>query len=217
MTDPGLGLEALAEDGDPSVLASHLEMNSGYASPLAPGAWAVHSGGMPVFTNGQSDFGEGLEALAEDGDPSTLVGSLMDKTGVKSSGAFNTPSGASSPGALLPGSSYEFTIEASEGDYLSFATMLVHTNDLFFAPSDMGLGITSGDITLKIYLWDAGTEINEYPGAGIHQPARLSGGTNENGVVKMVDDGFTYPKVSDAIKVTITAIKSIAIIAHYIF
>ena len=145
MADFGSGLKGLAEDGDPSSLAGHLDMNSGYVSPLAPGAWAVHaSSTMPIFTHMSSDMGEGLEDLAEDGDPSSLASSLMGKTGVSSSGSFAVPSGSSGPGPLMPGNSYEFTFEAQEGDYLSFATMLVHTNDLFYSPSDMGIALFSG-------------------------------------------------------------------------
>ena len=211
MADYGFGLEALAEVGDPSSLAAHLDMNSGYVSPLAPGAWALHaSGATPIFTMGSPDYGEGLESLAEDGDPSTLATSLLAKDGVTKSGAFNTPVGASGPGALLPGNSYEFTFDAEEGDYLSFATMLVHSNDLFFSPSDAGIPLfsggtaLSGDITSSIMLYDAGTEVNELPGVGLHQPARLNGGDDENGNVTIVNDGFTYPAVSSVVKITIT-------------
>ena len=211
MADFGSGLKGLVEDGDPSSLAGHLDMNSGYVSPLAPGAWAVHaSSTMPIFTDMSSDMGEGLENLAENGDPSTLATSLMGKTGVSSSGAFSIPGGSSGPGPLMPGNSYEFTFEAQEGDYLSFATMLVHTNDLFFSPSDMGIALfpggkaLSGNITSSIMLYDAGTEPNELPGVGLHQPARLNGGSAENGSVHTVDDMYTYPAVSSVVKITIT-------------
>jgi len=211
MADYGVGLEGLAEVGDPSSLAAHLDMNSGYVSPLAPGAWAVHASGVtPIFMTGSPDFGEGLESLAEDGDPTSLAASLIGISGVTNSGAFNTPVGASGPGALLPGNSYEFTFDAEEGDYLSFATMLVHSNDLFFSPSETGIPLftggtaLSGDITSNIMLYDAGTEVNELPGVGLHQPARLNGGTDENGNVAIVNDGFTYPAVSSVVKITIT-------------
>lgn len=211
MADFGSGLKGLAEDGDPSGLADHLEMNSGYVSPLAPGAWAVHSSGVsPIFMSGAPDMGEGLESLAEDGDPSALSSALASKSGVSASGVFNTPTASSGPGPLLPGASYEFTFTAEEGDYLSFATMLVHTNDLFYSPSEMGIALfngttaLSGDITSSIMLYDAGTEVNEIPGVGLHQPARLNGGDDENGNVGTVMDSFTYPAVSEVIRVTIS-------------
>jgi hypothetical protein len=209
---PDMGLESLAEDGNPGQLNDHLSMSSGLVSPLAPGAWAVHSmGSMVLFTESMADYGEGLEGLAEDGDPSTLGTSLAAKNTVTSSGVFNTPSGSSSPGPLFPGSKYEFTFTAEDGQWLSFATMFVQSNDLFYAiGGESGIQLwsngvpLSGDVTSMMTFWDAGTEVNEYPGAGLHQPPRINGGTTEAGVVKMVNDGFTYPSVSDVIKVTIT-------------
>jgi hypothetical protein len=207
MPDYGKGLEGLAEDGNAGPLGEYLAMNSGYVSPLAPGVWMVHNNNKSLFDDGKMDYGNGLEALAENGDPSELAGWLISKE--YNIGVFNTPDGTSAPGALMPGQSYSFTFEAKGGEYLSFATMLVHTNDLFFAPLKRGFKLFNGnqvmvgDITSEIKLWDAGTEVNEYPGAGIHQPARLNGGIDENGNVKMVNDGFMYPDVDQIIKVTI--------------
>jgi len=114
-------------------------------------------------------------------------------------------------GPLFPGSKYEFTFTAEAGQWLSFATMFVQSNDLFYAVGgESGIALwnngtpLSGDITSKLMLWDAGTEVNEYPGAGLHQPPRINGGMTEGGVVRMVDDGFFYPAVDDVLKVTIT-------------
>lgn len=212
MAAPDMGLESLAEDGNPAGLGDYLSDKSGLVSPLAPGAWAVHSmGSMVLFSDNMSDYGEGLEGLAEDGDPSTLLTSLGSKSEVSSSGVFNTPAGSSGPGPLFPGSKYEFTFTAEAGQWLSFATMLVQSNDLFYAVGgSSGIELwnndapLSGDITSMMRLWDAGTEVNEYPGAGLHQPPRINGGTAENGVVMEVNDGFTYPSVNEVIKVTIT-------------
>jgi hypothetical protein len=41
--------------------------------PLAGGVWTVHDGGEALFTAGAVDRGLGLEAIAEDGDSSTLI------------------------------------------------------------------------------------------------------------------------------------------------
>jgi hypothetical protein len=212
MAVPDVGLESLAEDGNPAGLGDHLSENSGLVSPLAPGAWALHTmGSMVLFTDNTPDYGEGLEGLAEDGDPSTLLASLGAKSEVAVSGVFNTPSGSSGPGPLFPGSKYEFTFTAEESQWLSFATMFVQSNDLFFSiGGESGIALwnngvpLSGDITSHIMFWDAGTEVNEYPGAGLHQPPRINGGIAENGLVMEVSDGFSYPSVSDVIKVTIT-------------
>ena len=207
MPNYGMGLEGLAEDGAAGPLGDYLQMNSGYVSPLAPGVWVVHNSNKVLFDENKPDYEYGLKALAENGDPSVLAAWLEMED--YQSGIFNTPVGTAGPGPLMPGESYRFSFEAKAGEYLSFASMLVHTNDLFFAPEQRGIELFKGktpmvgNITTYIKLWDAGTEMNEFPGAGIHQPARLNGGVEENGNVMIVKDGFTYPDVEQIIKVTI--------------
>ena len=212
--DYGDGLEALAEDGDPSTLATALDNESGLTNILAPGVWVVHNSGDPLFTANQADRDEGLEALAEDGDPAILATNVMNGSGVVSSGVFNTPAGASQPGPLLTGSSYSFSFTASPGEYLSFASMFVQSNDLFYGPDGMGIMLfeadgqpVTADVTSQIMLWDAGTEVNEQPGIGLHQAPRQSGpndGVDENGNVRLVNDGYSYPATSEVIEVSIS-------------
>jgi len=192
------GLEDLAEDGNNAILAMDLDDNSGYVSPFAPGAFAVSPGVDPVFMDGQAASSE-LESLSEDGNPAGFAN------------VFNTPKSGSTPAPIFPGESYEFTFDAAEGDMLSFATMLVQTNDLFVGAENINLYTNgqalSGDITSMQSLWDAYTEVNEYPGAGNNQAPRQSGpntGMNETGNVQKVNDAYTYPAVAQMIKVTIT-------------
>ena len=205
-------LEKLAEDGDNGDLNTMLIDKSGYFSPFAPGVFAINEMGVkPIFSNNSNDRGDGLEALAEDGDPSVLAASLSGMNDVSESGVFSIPDGASAPGALLPDNSYSFTFTAKEGDYLSIATMLVQSNDLFYAFADGGIALftngiaKTGNVTSLVSLWDAGTEVNEFPGAGNNQPVRGGGnsGPAEGGPVKKVDDGFNYPSVADAIEIKI--------------
>ncbi len=213
--DLGDGLEAIAEDGDPSGLGGVISDETGLVTPMAPGGFAIHSSAvMPLFTGGSPVSANGLEAVAEDGDPSGLGAALAGLEGVVSSGVFNTPSGSSGPGPLLPGGSYEFTFTAEPGDYLSFATMFVQSNDLFYGFGDSGIALYSGDLpatgdlTNSLMLWDAGTEVNEAPGAGSNQAPRQSGpdtGTDENGNVQVVNDDFEYPATNTVISVTISA------------
>jgi hypothetical protein len=210
--DRGEGLEALAEDGDPSGLAAALGARTGVTSPIAPGVFAVHSAAVRLFTGGQVDAGLGLEALAEDGNPSGLAAAVSGLAEVSSSGVFNTPSGAAGAAPAFPGDEYSFSFEATAGERLSFATMFVQSNDLFYAPADVGLELfsasgtpLSGDITASVMLWDAGTETNEAPGIGMYQAPRQPGansGPAEGGLVRLVDDGYTYPM--SVIRVTIT-------------
>jgi hypothetical protein len=211
--DMSKGLEALAEDGNPAGIVANNQKESGVNTPFAPGIWAVHeSGKMPLFTTGIAGSAE-LEALAEDGDPSKMGNSLTTKVGVKSSGVFNTPVSASGPAPIFPGEQYEFTFTASKGEYLSLATMYVQSNDLYYSFGQSGIALwngnspISGDLTMDIDLWDAGTEVNEYPGLGLYQPVRQSGantGMVENGIVLKVSDGFMYLMKDQSVKVTIS-------------
>ena len=197
--DYGMGLETLAETGNAGPLGEYLEMHSGYVSPVAPVLWAVHDKDeMPIFTNNTPDRGEGLELLAETGNPGDLAASLIGMG--YHAGAYAVPDGQGSAGPLFPGDKYTFSIDAKPNQYLSIASMLGNSNDIFFAFGDSGIKLNFGnggqDITDEVMLWDAGTEVNEYPGT-------KSMDEDEGGVVRMLDDGFTYPDVDKIIKVTI--------------
>ena len=91
--------------------------------------------------------------------------------------------------------------------------MYVQSNDLFLSPGDTGIALfaddglpISGDITNQIDLWDAGTEVNEEPGVGANQAPRQAGCQHRCGrgrrTVRLVDDGFTYPAVTDIVRVS---------------
>jgi len=211
--DMGNGVEGIAEDGNPSMLHAYVSENMGFTHLLSPGVWAVHTGGMPIYQYGKLDYGDGLEAIAEDGNPTLLGSNLPSYPAVKSSGIFNIPSGADAPSPLLPGHKYEFNITARQGDKLSIATMYAQSNDLFYAFDDMGISLyergesISGDVTHMLDLYDAGTEVNQEAGYGPDQAPRQSGpntGESESMEIKPVDDSYTYPDVDKVIKVTIT-------------
>jgi hypothetical protein len=168
------------------------------ATPLAPGLYAVHSSINPLFAADELDRGQGLEALAEDGDPKRLLDTLAAETTVKEAETFAVPGDATEAGPARPGSSYNFTFEAVPGDHLSFATMFVQSNDWFFAPAPTGIALfdgaepVTGEITDMIALWDAGTEVDETPGEGANQAPRQAGpntGDAQNAPITTVD-GF---------------------------
>ncbi len=199
--DKGRGLEALAEDGDPGTLFQWLDRRTVVAGPLAPGAFAAGSGGQ-IFTVGQPDAGHGLEALAEDGSPVTLAASLI-----------GTAVGTFGMAPAFPGESYQFEVTAVPGDRLDFATMLVQSNDWFFAPRNAdGLRLfgnngepREGVVTHQIGIFDAGTEVDELLGFGPNQAPRQSGpntGVDEGGVVHAED-----LKVRRYIRVTLDVIE----------
>lgn len=190
---------------------------------FSPGLWVLHREPGPFFSSGTADRSQGLEALAEDGDPAILVASLRAQ-GLRA-GVFDTPVCADTPGPLPSsksvefGNSFEFEVVASpETPFLSFATMLVQSNALFLAPSERGitlfdekgsfLGIR--DVTSEIQLWDAGTEANEQTGLGSHQATRQPsadiGPDDMIEVVRPVDDGFGYAEVPNLVRVTIVPI-----------
>lgn len=130
------------------------------------------------------------------------------------SGVFAIPRDASAPGPLFPGEKYEFEFNAGVGQYLSFATMMVQSNDLFFAPDEMGIPLyvngqqNLGDVTKYVQLWDAGTEADGEPGLGMDQAPRQSGpntgAADPNNTVRLADNSFgNIPDVASLIKVVI--------------
>lgn len=140
------------------------------------------------------------------------VGQTFDFFG---SGVFNTPVGASSASPAFPGQAFEFRIGAVMGDRLSFATMFAQSNDLFYGFNEDGLALfdgsgsaVTGDVTSMVHLWDAGTEANQWPGAGPDQAPRQSGPNtgvaDPTDMVRRVDDGYAYPDVADIIRVTVS-------------
>ncbi|MBB6645847.1 spondin domain-containing protein [Halobellus ruber] len=200
---------------------------------ITPGAYAVHPGGNPMFTEGEP-ASVGLEALAEAGPPTGfpdepgLVAELRSDDAAATAGAYtpadtvadpNDPMGEV-PGAppIAPGGAFEFTVEAEPGARLSVASMFVPSNDVFLAPGAPGIELwpmdgdpVSGDVTDAVELWDAGTEPNaQPPGEGPDQaPAQnsLDQGDDEDGVVRplsSVDDGYRYPAVNDLVGITLT-------------
>lgn len=200
-----------------TVRIENISGGASVPSPLAPGAYVVHYPGEPIFTAGQVDRGAGLEGLAEDGGGDALAAAISDNDGVSAAVGFAITSNTGKPGPALPGDAYEFTFTASSGDRLSFATMFVQSNDLFFATPPEGISfwneageVLDGDITSQIMLWDAGTEVNEAPGVGPNQAPRQSAageGEQELSAINLVADGFTYPDTNTVIKVTITSSK----------
>ena len=145
--------------------------------PISPGVVLAHTDAAPLFTAGMADRDEGLAAIAEDGDPSTLAGNLSDAV------VFNTPVGANGPGPAFPGDAYEVEVMAEPGQNLNFATMLVQTNDVILAPGEAGIPLFDAqgtplaerDITDMVSLWDVGSEANEAPGVGPNQAPRQPG------------------------------------------
>jgi len=193
-----------------------LKLSTGKTAPFvsAPVLWAVHRGSAsPIFRAGQPDAGKGLETLAESGNPGPLASSLTAAKGVVSVGAADQPEGTTTHGPIGPGQAYRFTITASPGQSLSVAWMFGQSNDLFYS-NDRPITLfdgsgkpVSGDLTVQLSLWDAGTEVNEEPGLGPNQGPRQKtpdAGLPEHQGIGHVRDRFTYPRTVDVLRMTVT-------------
>lgn len=191
-------------------------------APTSPVFWTVFSGTCPLFTPGKADQGWGLEALAEDGNPTGLVAKFTGMADHAMSGAVAVPNGEDKPGPILPGKSFDFKFTAKPGEKLMLAMMFGQSNDLFYAPDGSGIDLfgkngkpVTGNLTSKLLLWDAGTEVNEEPGLGADQGPRQKGpntGQAENGPVRLVKDtrdGFRYPATNQVLKVVLTADRTV--------
>lgn len=193
-------------------ISSGEQMNksgSKYPFALSPGLFVVSSDDMPLFNVG-GKASEGLEAQAEDGNP-TMLSEKLGKSGSRSVGIFDKPAGAEMPAPILPGQSYEFEFTATEGQKLTLAAMFGQSNDLFFAPAKAihlfhNGDPLNGDITSKLMLWDAGTEVNQEPGTGADQAPRQKApntGMSEKAPVRLVVDEFVYPNTASVLRVTV--------------
>jgi hypothetical protein len=193
-----------------------LSLSNGGTAPFvsAPVFWVIHTGaGNPIFTGGQPESGNGLERLAETGNPEGLVKYLSATSGVVSVGADARPIGATSDGPLTPGQAYELEISARPGQALSVAWMFGQSNDLFYG-NDRPIALftpggepVTGDMTPQLSLWDAGTEVNEEPGLGPHQGPRQKAedaGAAERNAIAHVKDRYSYPKTGAVLKLEIT-------------
>ena len=195
-----------------------LKLSNGGSAPFvsAPVLWVIHSGSTnPIFAGGKPDAGLGLEQLAETGNPSNLVKSLTAKSGIVQVGADARPVGGQAEGPIPPGQQYEFEVSARSGETLSVAWMFGQSNDLFYS-NDRPIALftsagkpVSGEMTAQLSLWDAGTEVNEEPGLGPNQGPRQAtpdAGVPERQGIAHVHDKYSYPRMADVLRVSITPV-----------
>ncbi|WP_420454829.1 spondin domain-containing protein [Rubrivirga sp.] len=220
----------------PGLLSTDRAMG---AVPLSPGAWVTFRGDDPAFTPGEM-ADSGTRLIAEDGFPSpdlsppntdgTETTLLMQAANASQVGTFSSDGGADNGPAIFPAlggaaaESATFTFTASEGDRLQIETMFVQSNDWFLAFGDGGLELfedgepVSGDVTDRLRLYDAGTEIDAPPGEGptsppgavqkpVQDPMATNVGTDESEPIQLARDrhsGFSIPANAEVIRVTIT-------------
>ncbi|SKA43247.1 spondin domain-containing protein [Enterovibrio nigricans] len=135
------------------------------AQPMSPITLLTHRKNFDLFDVGQP-VSVALEKLAEGGDNSDVLNYRHNRR------VENTLSGAA---PLLPGTSESFTVYVNHRKtrFLSFASMLVNTNDALVAEADIRINkLRPGQsITVTVPVWDAGTEANTESASTIPDPA----------------------------------------------
>jgi len=177
--DRGVGLQLIAERGNIADLWAWLnEIGTDDAPLRLSSSWSTISPGLiyafntesdPWFTQGQEMVaGSGIEELAEAGN-NMVAWEFINGLGLPVSVSDQTTN-------LVPGESLTFTIEVPQGQNykLGFGTMLTRTNDWFMSFNNNGVALwddngtpfTGTSESDEIYLFDAGTEADEFVGIG---------------------------------------------------
>lgn len=148
--------------------------------PLTPPLLVTHSENAGFFTPGEMASDE-LQQLVENGNAEPLVEMLQGKTGVLDIIQGTTPLvPANDPGKTGLNYSETFTVSA-EGNmrYLSFASMLVCTNDGFAGIDSVKLPFYKQK-TVYAMAYDARTEMNTEDFADIVPPCQGAIGISSN-------------------------------------
>ena len=186
-------------------------------TPISPGVWLNHEQTNPelIFPEDMPDPGEGLEALAEDGDPTDLAAALMDNAGHLLSGVFDTGEMSGMAGPIAPGDSYRVEFTADPFSRISMAMMIVGSNDQIIATGAPGIGLFAGggqplgvrDVTNVLDVWDAGTEGNQAPSQGpwqaLHGGSPNMGAPESGGVFPHTDSTRAIPLPVDLVSVDV--------------
>lgn len=204
------GLTAIAEAGDNAAMSAYLTEETGIFTPLSPVLVVVYRGSAnPFYKTGENDRGEGLKELAQKGNADILAAALKTKSGVKN--VYVLKESAST--VLLPridgadGGKVSQLLSIVPGDRIAIATMYGFSNDWFFATTGNDIDATQkGDVSAAIGLFDDGTAINQFPGAGITQFNLAGTPLNESKAIEAVPNPnafTTLPALTNIIKVTL--------------
>lgn len=201
------GLTNIAEMGDTTKLVSYAKSITGIFTPLSPVLVVVYNGiNNPIYTVGQKDAGNGLTKIAQMGDASVLAAYLKNLSGVKNVYVLGT---SGTPPVLLPmigsqaGSSVSQQLSVVNGDKIAIATMYGFSNDWFFATMGEIDATQKGDISSQVALFDDGTAVNQFPGAGANQGGTPIPASNPIMAVPNPNAFTTLPAINNIIKVTL--------------
>jgi len=149
---------------DPSVATYEVTItNLTSGQPLTPPVVAAHRQPLHVFEVGAA-ASFGVKEIAENGNNAPLLAALGGEKHV--SAVIETQTGplvpAGTPGSAMFADSVTFALTTDQGaKYLSFAAMLICTNDGFTGVDSLRLPQQVGDsVTVVTAGYDAGTEIN---------------------------------------------------------
>jgi hypothetical protein len=142
--------------------------------PLTPPVVAAHRAATSMFTVGQpASFA--LKEIAENGNLAPMIAQVGSDKHVADSAAATAPLvPAGLPGSAMFDDSVTLTVTASEGaKFLSFASMLICTNDGFTGVGSLRLPKDVGDtVVVQTAGYDAGTERNTEDFADIVPPCQ---------------------------------------------
>lgn len=203
-------LTRIAEAGDNAPLSTWLTSQTGIFTPLSPVLVVVYNGSEnPFFKTGENDRGEGLKDLAQKGNADVLAAALSGKPGIKNVYVLKEPTST----VLLPmiggnaGGKVSQALTLAPGDRIALATMYGFSNDWFFATGGNDIdGNAAGDVSGSVALYDNGTALDQFPGAGITQFNLAGTPLNESKAIAPVPNPnpfTTLPAVSSIIKVTL--------------
>ncbi|WP_165070117.1 spondin domain-containing protein [Paludisphaera rhizosphaerae] len=181
---------ASAAAGELQITVTSNQPAGGFA--FSPVWFGVHDGTYRTFAPGTA-VSPALQAVAELGDPSALATAFT--------GHGSQAIAGSAP--IGPGGTASTILDVASPttqQYLSFASMVVPSNDFFFGNSDPlafrlfnAAGQFLGPITIQIFglnVWDAGSERNDIGfGAAFIVGDDATGHVAENGVVAPVFGG----------------------------
>ena len=142
--------------------------------PLTPPVIVTHKKATGIFSVGSS-ASFGIQQIAENGANGPLLAALgLDKHVFDVTTGMTPLVPAGTPGSAMFGDTVTLTITSAKGaKYLSFATMLICTNDGFTGLDTMRLPKKVGDtVTVSTVGYDAGTEMNTEDFADIVPPCQ---------------------------------------------
>lgn len=193
-------LTAIATMGNNVPFHNMVDSETGIITGLSPVLMVIYTGSTnPIFTVGQKDAGLGLKNIAQTGNATMLKSSLERERNVREVVVIG-----SSP--ISAGNKVTKTYEARENEKIAFATMFGYSNDWFYANNTDISALDTGNKTSLVSLYDNGTAVSQYPGAGNAQAGFTNTPVAEDVAIKMVtsdNSGFPVPSVNEIIKVTI--------------